>query len=74
MKYTIKLEGCDDDTIFDMELTPEEYELVERISVRSLEVSEYCCMPRLYVGKSEQDIEEMHKALNIDFDTEIDVS
>lgn len=58
MKYTIKLEGCDDDTIFDMELTLEEYELVERISARSLEVSEYCCMPRLYVGKSEQDIEE----------------
>ncbi|MBQ0090315.1 MAG: hypothetical protein KBT27_13395 [Prevotellaceae bacterium] len=61
MKYTIKLEGCDDDTIFDMELTPEEYELVERISVKSLEVSEYCCMPRLYV-KSEQDIEECKEA------------
>lgn len=37
--YQIELEGCDNTTGFEMELTDEEYELLKRD----------CCMPRMYV-------------------------
>ena len=47
--YSINLEGCDDETIFDIELTLQEYSLLERISKLANETSTYGCMPRMYV-------------------------
>lgn len=48
-KYEIVLDGCDDSTKFEMELTNEEFELLEKVSAKSNEASKYCCMPRMYL-------------------------
>ena len=48
-KYEIILDGCDDSTKFEMELTNEEFELLNKVSVKSNEASKYCCMPRMYL-------------------------
>lgn len=47
--YKITLEGCDDNTVFKMELTDDEYELVKKISVKANAMSTYDCEPRMYV-------------------------
>ena len=47
--YEIVLDGCDDSTKFEMELTNEEFELLEKVSAKSNEASKYCCMPRMYL-------------------------
>ncbi|WP_427340959.1 hypothetical protein [Caloranaerobacter sp. DY30410] len=39
MKYKISLHGCDDSTVFEMELTEEEYKLLKKIADKSEEVS-----------------------------------
>ena len=52
--YSIILEGCDDSTIFDFELTDAEYKLLKKISDKANEISTYCCMPRLYVESKEE--------------------
>ena len=48
-KYIIVIDGCDDSTKFEMELTNEEFELLEKVSAKSNEASKYCCMPRMYL-------------------------
>lgn len=53
--YEIILEGCDDETVFDMDLSDEEYELVKKISDKANETSEYSCMPRMYVKEKVND-------------------
>ena len=45
MTVNIKLIGCDDTTEFDMDMTPKEYEFLKKIAEKSIEVSEYVCMP-----------------------------
>jgi len=50
-KYKIVLDGCDDFTEFEMELTQTEAELVDRIGILSKETSTYGCMPKLYIEK-----------------------
>ena len=47
--YRITLEGCDDETIFDMDLTESEYHFISRVSEIANKTSYYGCMPRLYV-------------------------
>lgn len=47
--YRITLESYEDDTIFDMRLTDEEYELVKRISEEANRTSSDPLMPRMYV-------------------------
>lgn len=47
--YSIDLDGCDDYTHFEMELTTQEYGLLERVSKLANETSTYGCMPRMYV-------------------------
>lgn len=47
--YEITLNGCDDETVFEMELTDVEYGLLQRVSEKANETSTYCCMPRMYV-------------------------
>lgn len=51
MKYIISLHGCDDSTIFEMELTEEEYELLKRVAKKTEEVSTYMCMPIMEIEK-----------------------
>ena len=48
-KYEISLVGCDDETVFEMELTEEELNLLTRVSELSKETSEYRCMPKMYI-------------------------
>ena len=48
-KYIIVMDGCDDSTKFEMELTNEEFELLNKVSAKSNEASKYCCMPRMYL-------------------------
>lgn len=45
MKINIRLVGCDDTTEFDMNMTPKEYEFLKKIAEKSIEISEYTCMP-----------------------------
>ena len=45
MKINIRLVGCDDTTEFNMDMTPKEYEFLKKIAKKSIEVSEYACMP-----------------------------
>jgi hypothetical protein len=49
-KYEIRLEGCDDSTIFIMELDENEKILVEEISRLSKKASTYGCMPVLHIN------------------------
>lgn len=51
--YKIHLEGCDDDTIFEMELTKQDYLLLARVSELANKTSIYGCMPRMYVTEKE---------------------
>ena len=47
--YIIALEGCDDETVFEMDLTEEEKILLQNIAAKVNETSTYGCMPRMYV-------------------------
>ena len=46
-EYKVNLSGCDDSTIFNMELTADEALLLIRVSKKSKEMSDYGCMPTL---------------------------
>ena len=48
-EYEIILSGCDDETVFTMELTQQEYEFLMRVSELANKTSTYGCMPRMYV-------------------------
>lgn len=48
--YQITLNGCDDDTVFEMDLTEEEYALLKRVSDKANETSTYQCEPRMYIN------------------------
>ena len=51
--YIITLEGCDDETVFEMDLTEEEKILLENVAAKANERSTYGCMPRMYVQVKE---------------------
>ena len=48
-EHEVWLNGCDDDTIFTMEMTNSEYEFLKRVSELANETSTYGCMPRLFL-------------------------
>ena len=48
-QYKIKLRGCDDVTKFHMLLNDKEYELIKKIAKKSVDTSEYSCMPILEI-------------------------
>lgn len=50
-EHEVWLNGCDDDTIFTMEMTNSEYEFLKRVSELANETSTYHCMPRLYLDE-----------------------
>lgn len=47
--YEITLMGCDDWTCFNIELTDDEFTLIEKISKESERVSTRTCMPTLQI-------------------------
>ena len=47
--YIITLAGCDDETVFKMDLTEGEAILLEKVAAKANETSTYGCMPRMYV-------------------------
>ena len=51
--YIITLEGCDDKTVFEMDLTEEEAILLEFVAAKANERSTYDCIPRMYVQVKE---------------------
>lgn len=53
-KCFIKLIGCDDSTLIDLELTNDEIKLLERIATKSYKISTYSCMPVMKVIKGEE--------------------
>lgn len=54
-RYVITLNGCDDDTIFEMFLDDDDYNLLKRVSEVANATSEYGCMPRMYVEEVKND-------------------
>ena len=48
-KYIISVDGCDDYTKIIKELTEEEYELLNDISIEVTNASEYGCMPTMEI-------------------------
>lgn len=51
--YIITLEGCDDETVFEMNLTEEEAILLQNVAAKANETSTYGCMPTMYVQVKE---------------------
>jgi hypothetical protein len=54
-RYEISLNGCDDITRFNIELTEEEFNLINRIRDLSHEHSSYSCMPTMEIKDSGDD-------------------
>lgn len=48
-KYMIIVEGCDDETIIEKDLTIDEFKLIESIAKEITETSKYICMPIMYI-------------------------
>lgn len=59
----IRLQGCDDNTTFDMELSKEELEILRKVSERSKKVSRYRCMPTLSLIEGEEAKERQKEEL-----------
>lgn len=49
--YDIVVNGCDDDTVFQVRLTEEEYRIVLFISALCNKTSRSRCQPRIFVTK-----------------------
>lgn len=47
--HLICLEGCDDETEFEMECTDEEFAFLLRVASKANKTSTYGCMPRMLV-------------------------
>lgn len=56
--YEIRLSGCDDATVFVMDLTGAEADAVRRVADRSREVSTFSCEPVMTVTPADQAIPE----------------
>lgn len=51
--YEIQLSGCDDATVFYMDLTDSEYNLLKKVAEKANETSTYMCMPRMFVERND---------------------
>jgi len=51
--YRVEVEGCDDTTSFDLEMTEEEFTFLSMVAKRCCDESAYVCMPRMYVKEKE---------------------
>ncbi len=48
-KYRILVNGCDDSTIIEKELTEDELKTIQSIALEVTKTSEYMCMPTMEV-------------------------
>ena len=55
MIYEITLKGCDDETIFTIQLTEQEKTLIDRISELSILTSNCRCMPKMYIKEASRE-------------------
>ena len=55
MLYEIIVDGCDDSTSIELELTESEFTLVEGIAHLITKASTYGCMPRMYVAAADKE-------------------
>lgn len=51
--YEIELRGCDDSTIFKLEMTEEEHSFLEKVAELVDKSSTYRCMPTMHIEKVE---------------------
>lgn len=49
-KILVKISGCDDSTLFEIDMSPKEKEFFELLSKLSNETSTYCCMPTIEIA------------------------
>ena len=47
--FNIQIHGCDDSTCFDMEMTEQEYQFLQKVCHLSTKTSTYGCMPTMVV-------------------------
>ena len=55
LTYKISVDGCDDSTFFNMELTKNEFNLLESVVDKCNETSTYGCMPVMTITKAEEE-------------------
>ena len=48
-EYTISVHGCDDSSIFNMKLSDEEFDVVDRLCKECTNTSTYSCMPVMQI-------------------------
>ena len=53
-KYLISVDGCDDSTEIEVDLTPTQFKLLERIAEQVSEKANYGCMPSMSIEKVEK--------------------
>ena len=53
-KYIIIVEGCDDETIIEKDLTIDEFKLIQSVAKEITETSEYICMPIMEIKELEK--------------------
>lgn len=51
----VSIDGCDDSTVLTMNVTDDEYGLLEVLAARSLQVSTYGCQPKIELKKLDED-------------------
>lgn len=52
-KYKINVIGCDDTTIFEVELAEHEYNLIKMICEKCTDTSQYGCQPTMSIEEIE---------------------
>ncbi len=52
--YEISVDGCDDSTIFKMELTKEEFSLIDKVAKLCTKMSRTGCMPTMEIEKCKE--------------------
>lgn len=50
-KYKISIDGCDDSTIFEIELSRAEFHAIERLAQLAEATSEYGCEPTIEIER-----------------------
>lgn len=51
MKYQISIDGCDDSTVFEIELDDKEIAVAERLASICNKTSEFSCMPTMEIKR-----------------------
>lgn len=54
-KYKVCVDGCDDSTSIEIELTDEQAETVRNVAERITEASTYGCMPKMSIDEVKAD-------------------